>query len=371
MELGNVRSVTQHPEPEHSEAIIEIFLDSRDNYFALARYLEGLLPQLCLLVDIEPEKIETRVKDVESLRRKIEAHPTYESLTDVEDVRGARIIVFYESEVAKIKEMLKSQFDLVSEEEHGVENPEVFGYRSSHLTLRLAAPRRDLEENQKYRDLKFEVQVRTVLQHGWAAISHKLDYRSEGEVPPDVRRKLFAISALLRIGDELFDEYRRSVEELRTSYQSAVEAGDFADVSLDLISLHTVWDSLDLTPVIDVAIRAGFNGVFDSAPYVKRVSFSHLLTVLQADGLTNLGQLTDVIRSFETYENLLTRFVEASKRLGYQPVAEPADVIAIALILENESLAHLGGAYRDEVSQAITEIASQHGREPPSTPSDH
>lgn len=55
----------------------------------------------------------------------------------------------------------------------------------------------------------------TVLQHAWATISHKLDYKSEVDVPRELRRSLFRLSALLELADKEFVDLRRRTEELQ------------------------------------------------------------------------------------------------------------------------------------------------------------
>jgi hypothetical protein len=61
------------------------------------------------------------------------------------------------------------------------------------------------------------VQVRTVLQHAWASISHALQYKQEDDIPRALRRRLARISALLEVADEEFAELNREHNQLQAS----------------------------------------------------------------------------------------------------------------------------------------------------------
>jgi putative GTP pyrophosphokinase len=60
----------------------------------------------------------------------------------------------------------------------------------------------------QYADIRAEIQVRTALQHAWSAVHHKLEYKSSTEAPPELRRRLFRLSALFELADEQFSELR-------------------------------------------------------------------------------------------------------------------------------------------------------------------
>ncbi len=46
-----------------------------------------------------------------------------------------------------------------------------------------------LPEYQKFKDKKFEIQIRTILQHAWAEIEHDRDYKFTGELPINIKRR--------------------------------------------------------------------------------------------------------------------------------------------------------------------------------------
>ena len=68
-------------------------------------------------------------------------------------------------------------------------------------------------EYSAYKDIIFELQIRTTLQHSWAEIEHGLGYKSQYEIPKDIRRRLTRLSAALELLDEEFVYIAKEVDE--------------------------------------------------------------------------------------------------------------------------------------------------------------
>jgi len=68
-------------------------------------------------------------------------------------------------------------------------------------------------------DLRCEIQVRTVLQHAWALISHHLMYKDEATTPDRLKRDLNNVASLLEIAQGVFN----TVREKRDAYVEEVE----------------------------------------------------------------------------------------------------------------------------------------------------
>jgi ppGpp synthetase/RelA/SpoT-type nucleotidyltranferase len=70
--------------------------------------------------------------------------------------------------------------------------------------VRFKAPRTQLPEYERFGGIVVEIQVRTVLQHGWAEIEHGIGYKPEGPVGEDIRDRLLEIAGALRMADREF-----------------------------------------------------------------------------------------------------------------------------------------------------------------------
>ena len=95
------------------------------------------------------------------------------------------------------------------------------GYRAVHLVGTIRSDRVMSLEWTSFRDLLFEVQVTTVLQHGWAEFEHDRGYKFiGGELRLDLKRRLRLVAAMLESADLEIDRlaveieaYERSVRE--------------------------------------------------------------------------------------------------------------------------------------------------------------
>lgn len=165
-------------------------------------------------------------------------------------------------------------------------------------------PRVGLREWRPSSDLVAEIQIRSILQHAWASISHGLDYKTGLDVPLQARRRLFRVAALLETGDELFDSFRDEVERIRAGYRQVLASDDWEVVPLDLDSLLEAWPRLPWADLHDAAVNAGWvefqEGTELRSGETADWSRSKLVEAAHAAGIDTLGQLslalTDIAR---------------------------------------------------------------------------
>lgn len=62
-----------------------------------------------------------------------------------------------------------------------------------------------------------EIQVRTVLQHAWAELTHNRNYKLGANLPLQIQRKINLYSGMLEIADEGFSEIVNAIEEYKES----------------------------------------------------------------------------------------------------------------------------------------------------------
>lgn len=83
--------------------------------------------------------------------------------------------------------------------------PAEFGYRSVHLIVQVKdAEILGIALSKVIGGRKAEIQVRTVVQHAWAEVSHDLIYKSAFTVPEELKRDCNRIAALLENADKAF-----------------------------------------------------------------------------------------------------------------------------------------------------------------------
>lgn len=192
-----------------NESIVEKFKQLIPKLDSLGK---SIVQALSLLLDnnnIKYVSINYRIKTINSFVEKIERKSYENPLIDIEDVCGVRIICYYQSDIPKIAKIISSEFQIhTSEDKEEKLNADQFGYRSLHF---IASIKKSWTNVPNYRDLdelKFEIQVRTILMHAWAEIEHNLAYKSVHHTPEQFKRKLSRISAKLEEADEQFEDLK-------------------------------------------------------------------------------------------------------------------------------------------------------------------
>ncbi len=158
-------------------------------YSSFTRLLHATVENLLRAAGIEHLSVTSRTKSLNSFIEKI-TRKEYESVSEVTDLTGIRVITFIESGAAAAAKLLRGCFKVHPEksldksEELGDSQ---VGYRSIHLICELEKERASLPEYKPFKGLLFEVQVRTVLQHAWAEIDHDRGYKFSGVLPSELR----------------------------------------------------------------------------------------------------------------------------------------------------------------------------------------
>lgn len=282
------------------------------------RYCEKLRDLLVLVLEtygIEYVQMEGRAKDVASFTEKIQRKGGKygDPLAEVTDLAGIRIIAYYVEDVERIASIIRQEFSVL-EEHSGDKQAELadneFGYASFHLVLELAETRSSLPEWREFAGLKAEVQVRTALQHAWAAVNHKLDYKKSQDSPRELRRRLFRLSALFELADEEFSKIRLEGERISADYVREVRSGTYdLEVNVDSVTAWIREDPL-VARVRQVAHRIGWPLLGDSDP-VPPVDRRDLVHFLNTQDMTRIGDLRDALdRGENLIEPVLRRFID-------------------------------------------------------------
>lgn len=344
----------------------ERFRENRALHVSFTERLSRLCADLLEGAKVEVAQLEHRTKDVDSfidkIRRKNEKYE--DPLREITDLTGIRIIAYYQEDVRRVGDLIEKEFevDWANSMRHRQEDPERFGYRSDHYVISLSNDRLRLSEYAACTDLVAEIQVRTVMQHAWAAVDHKISYKASG-LPPALRRRLSRLSALLETADEQFSMIRNESTELVASYREAIDAGAF-DLELNRLSLAGYLVSSNLAR--DWAERANKIG-FEAYAFSPDEINAKMLASPASEGMEDLVEIlvqtgAKTIRDVDgIYADAdewgpaaLETILKVSAENDFTPFGVPEHVLAwLALVKHGDTDLAGVDAFRDEISLGI------------------
>jgi ppGpp synthetase/RelA/SpoT-type nucleotidyltranferase len=243
------------------------FLEFQPNYEKLGLNIQQTLETFLTENDIPYLSIKYRVKEKASFLEKIERKKYKNPFDEIEDICGIRVICYFQNDIEKIKNIILKEFDITENQtKQELLNATEFGYRSTHFIAKIKKEWTNAPNYRGLDNLKFEIQVRTILMHSWAEIEHKLAYKSEIDIPKDLRRKFSFISAVLEDADIKFEEIKNTIAENKSKLiKEAKENLKFdASVELNLDNLQTF---------LDYAFENRFKDILDTREFLNEIIY--------------------------------------------------------------------------------------------------
>ena len=269
----------------HAQELLAQYKELLPEYNRLAAEVPARLKQFFDEAGLIVATVECRVKTEESLAGKLRLKGgKYSSILDITDIVGMRVITFYIDDVDKVASVLERHFDIDWEnsvDKRKLHETDSFGYLSLHYICR--AP-----ENDK---IRFEVQMRTVLQHAWANMNHDTGYKSGVEIPREYIRNMNRLAGMLELADEQFSRIRTELTDYRRRVQALVASGNLDEVPLDGDSFRSY---LDLKPFAQLNGRiAALNQA-----EIHDVPLMPYLAVFKGLGCKTLGDVSRMLREY-------------------------------------------------------------------------
>lgn len=224
------------------------------NEFGIA--LSGMLREMLRHQGVDVHTIHYRVKAKESATRKIEtADGVYGGYEELHDLLGLRITCYFTDEVERVADIIDKQFHpdpTKSEDKRDKLGPTEFGYRSVHRVASLGRERTKLVEYERFKNLRFEVQIRTVLQHAWAEIEHDLGYKAE-TIPAPMRRRFSMLAGVLELVDYEFQTLRGELTRYEEKAERAAN-NSATNMALDIATLASLLRRDDAVVFLDKGV---------------------------------------------------------------------------------------------------------------------
>ncbi len=160
-----------------------------------------------------PQSTQARGKDVKSLKLKLEERGLLASErieSEIKDLAGARLIFYTNTDVDRFlrTELIPDIFDVDWKEmrvHHPTDDNDQRRYQAIHYTVLLSEKHTGLPEYTKFKGMRCEIQIQTILNHAWSETQHDMVYHARGNPGFGGR----AIQALDKRLKKIMDEYLR------------------------------------------------------------------------------------------------------------------------------------------------------------------
>jgi ppGpp synthetase/RelA/SpoT-type nucleotidyltranferase len=319
--------------------------------------LDGVLRRITIEHGIPISDVSSRIKHVSSVGYKLKRKSYLRPLEEMQDLLGLRVVTAFSMDVGTVAARLRDYFVASGFEVENYDDKAMglgidrFGYRSWHMNVRptnetmRVAPWNNIEI-----PLWCELQIRTLLQWGWADASHQLVYK--GAAPKAIHRRINAVSAILEMSEDTLSNTRKEIGSYKNLVQTRLQNNDLSDeadiysVGVFLKHLESV-DNSDMRRRLwtidewfECATRAGMipqEDRYDNQDHrYDAISASRLMLLLSVIRVNTLSEVADVLRLVQpAAESLLRQFVSDVVAHGGYFNADAIDAMNIAISMQS------------------------------------
>ena len=274
-------SKTRHLDP-HCNAILQEYQDNLPRFREVEAQVKDTIKRTLADAGLLVAVIESRIKSYDSLAGKLELKGhKYKSLAGLTDILGLRVITFYIDDVDKVASAVERLFTIDWEntvDKRKIHEIDSFGYLSLHYICSIP--------DFPYR---FEIQMRTLLQHAWANMDHDTGYKSGVEIPRRYLRNMSRLAGMLELVDDEFSKIRIELTDYRRRVQALVRSGNLDEVPLDGDTFRSY---LDLEPFSQLNKRIAAMNQAE----IQEVPLMPYLAVYKGIGFKTLGDIAKMIK---------------------------------------------------------------------------
>ncbi len=279
--------------PPDPSVILGEYDRSCQDYHALIEDASRIITALLDEEGIRVHVISKGLKERESLQRKLlREDARYRALADVTDVARMRIITYFADDVDRVATVIEREFDIDTEnstDKRASIDPDRFGYLSLHYVAKHCARRSELRENRAFSNFKFEIQIRSLVQHAWAEMEHDLGYKSQQAIPRPLRRRFARLAGLLEIADDEFCGLRDELAKYTSELGNRI-AAEPDSVSIDRDSLVSLIQSEPLVTQLDSAMAEVLGGAVKDT-LLESGTLASIASDLPDVGINSIGAL--------------------------------------------------------------------------------
>ena len=277
----------------HGQMLMEQYHERQAVYQRLAQVAEETLRRALKKQHVAVIALEHRVKTESSLAGKLELKGAkYHTLDDVTDILGMRVVTFYSDDVDKVAAIVNEIFQVDwsnSVDKRKLHRLDSFGYNSLHYICTLPKSVTDDPDMPLLNELRFEIQMRTALQHVWSTLDHDTAYKGGGvSIPREYQRQFGRLAGMLELVDEEFSRLRNVLTDYRRQMLALEASGQLDKVDLNSDTFRRY---LEAQPFARLNKRIAAINQAELYP----VPMMPFLRVLQKLGFETLGEVNRLI----------------------------------------------------------------------------
>ena len=193
------------------------------------------------------EQVNGRVKKISSILEKMQKKKIkFEDIEKkIDDIAGIRIICQFVEDIYTVVDIIKSRSDMiVKEEKDYIRNGKDSGYRSYHIIVYYNVITLTGTKN-----IKVEIQIRTLAMNFWATIEHSLQYKYRQNMPPHIRERLSGAAAAVVALDKEMSSVRNEIMDSQNSFQ--IKAYIVAEILNTIRNLYSVANKREIIKIQD------------------------------------------------------------------------------------------------------------------------
>lgn len=197
------------------------------------------------------EQVNGRVKSISSIlekahKKNIEVEQIEERL---EDIAGIRIICQFVEDIQRVVEIIRSRTDMeVLSEKDYINHMKSSGYRSYHMIVGYRVQTLAGE-----RQIKVEIQIRTLAMNFWSTIEHSLQYKYERNIPEHIRAKLSNAANAIIVLDNEMSAVRSEIMDAQNSFR--IQANLVRDILNTIQNLYQLANKREILKIQDEFYR--------------------------------------------------------------------------------------------------------------------
>ena len=327
-----MQQASTHLFDPHTEELLSQYRNLLPVYAQMAKAIPEKLKECFSEADIIVAAVENRIKTEDSLKGKLCLKGMkYHEIHDVTDIVGLRVVTFYTDDVDKVASVLERLFEIDWEntiDKRKVHEIDSFGYLSLHYICRIPESALTDPEHPELNRIRFEVQIRTVLQHAWANMNHDTGYKSGVEIPKVYLRNMSRLAGMLELVDDEFSRIRRELSDYRRRVQNLVASGNLHDVLLDGDSFRSY---LALGPFDALNSRiAAINQA-----EIQSVDLSSFLPLFNIMGFNTLGDVDALVKDYSDAAYQISCFQIGMTDIDILSTSVGPQNLCMAFILKN------------------------------------